>query len=128
VRKVTVEVVRPPNAASSGARVVRLDGRPLLLDAVELGGRAELLPPLPLNTNTFMLDTDVTDDDLPLPWRYYEKDVEGARSAGHRRSPCAGAEPPCPHSAPGPRRPCVARAPRDRVRTISGERFPRSAV
>ncbi|MBR7825996.1 UTP--glucose-1-phosphate uridylyltransferase [Actinospica sp. MGRD01-02] len=76
-RRVSVEVVRPPNPASSGARVVRLDGRPLLLDAAELGGRAELLPPLPLNTNTFILDTDVTDDDLPLPWRYYEKDVEG---------------------------------------------------
>ena len=76
-RKVTVEVVRPPNGSSSGARVVRLDGRPLLLDAAELGRRAELLPPLPLNTNTFVVDTDAIEDDMPLQWLYYEKEVEG---------------------------------------------------
>jgi UTP--glucose-1-phosphate uridylyltransferase len=74
-RKVTVEVVRRPQG--SGARVARLDGRPLLLDGSELGGRAATLLPLSLNTNTFLVDTDVIDADIPLRWLYFEKAVDG---------------------------------------------------
>jgi hypothetical protein len=76
-KKVTAEVVRPPDGSNSGALVVRLDGRLLMLDGSELGGRAAALPPLPLNTHTFIVDADAIEEDLPLRWIYYEKDVDG---------------------------------------------------